>query len=392
MRRPAAFKETAVDFLPRTLAFYILSHAFLFWHFSRIPGGKRVLYCLAPWFICMGLFPFVFSLLPHGAAQQVFAKAGSVWLPFAFFSLVVFALADTAALLIFGIRRLLGVSLPSPARVKRYIAILLVAAACVYGYGIYEARRLTIAAVTLATDKLPPGTDRVRIAFAADLHIGPQTGTAHLSKSIDLIMAQNPDVILLGGDLLDDAVQGAPEHLAELARLAAPLGVFAVLGNHDTFGGYERAAATVRRTGVTLLENQTVSAGPLTIIGVDDPDVTTQKRAKGQDRADAEPDVMALLRAAPPESFTILLDHRPTLRPESVGYFDLQLSGHSHGGQIIMLAPLLEEAHGTPTGLSDHTSPAGKSTLYVTTGTGYSKLPIRLGVPPEIVSIDITRQ
>lgn len=381
-----------MDFLPRTLAFYILSHAFLFWHFFRILGGKRVLYCLAPWFICMGLFPFVFSLLPDGAAQHAFAKAGSIWLPFAFFSLIVFVLTDAAALLTFGIRRLFGDRLPALTRRKRYIAILLVAAACVHGYGMYAARHLTITEIIMETDKLPPGTDQVRIAFAADLHIGPQTGTAHLAKSVALIMAQNPDIILIGGDLLDDAVQGTREDIAELARLAAPLGVFAVLGNHDTFGGYERAVATVGQTGITLLENQTASAGPLAIIGVDDPDMTAQKRAKGLDRADVEPDVTALLRAAPPDTFTILLDHRPVLRPESVGHFDLQLSGHSHGGQIIMLKPLLEGVYGTPTGLSDHASPAGKSTLYVTTGTGYSKLPIRLGVPPEIVVIDITRR
>lgn len=122
--------------------------------------------------------------------------------------------------------------------------------------------------------------------------------------------------------------------------------------------------------------------GPLTLLGIDDPDVRAQKGNK-------DADVAALTVGRPSDVPLVLLTHRPLLLPDSVGRFDLQLSGHTHGGQIGLVEPLLKRAYGTPTGLSRHTSPAGESLLYVTTGVGFSKLPIRLGAPPEIVVIDL---
>ena len=196
-------------------------------------------------------------------------------------------------------------------------------------------------------------------------------------------MAQKPDLILLGGDMLDDALQGTPADRELLARLAAPLGVFAVPGNHDAFGGHERAVAFLESCGITVLMDEARRVGPLLLLGINDPDVRAQ-------RGGSNADVSALLDDLPRDAPVILLAHRPELLANSVGRFALQLSGHTHGGQIPLLKTLLEHASGTPTGLSRHSSPEGESLLYVTTGVGFSKLPIRLGAPPEVVVIDLT--
>ena len=179
------------------------------------------------------------------------------------------------------------------------------------------------------------------------------------------------------------------QHPQDAARQQKPCsgsgpgwGVFAVLGNHDAFGGHAHALDFVRSCGIRVLADEMLPLGPLTLLGIDDPDVRAQKGNK-------DADVAALTVGRPSDVPLVLLTHRPLLLPDSVGRFDLQLSGHTHGGRIGLVEPLLKRAYGTPTGLSRHTSPAGESLLYVTTGVGFSKLPIRLGAPPEIVVIDL---
>ncbi len=377
-----------MEFLPRTLLFYIVSHVYLFRRFHRLLGKRRVFFAALPLFALMGLFPYVFHLLPEGAVRHLFGVAGTFWLPAAFFCLIVFVAADALSLLAMAFRG----RFPAGAMLffsrRRYVALLALLAACLYGYGAFEAHSLRVTPLELVTDKLPPGAS-VRIVFASDLHIGPQTGTAMLGATVDLMLAQQPDLILLGGDLFDDAFQGTEADIRELRRLAAPLGVFAVLGNHDSFGGFRHAVDTIAASGVTLLSDEIVDAGPVRIVGVDDPDVTAQKNGGATDVKHAAFVAQNLLRRGPGGRFTILLDHRPDIAASTVGLFDLKLSGHSHGGQIIMLKPLLEAAYGTPTGFSVHRSEAGTSVLFVTTGTGFSKLPIRFFVPPEIVLVDV---
>lgn len=388
----------AVDFLPRTLLFYLLSHAYLFQSFHRLLGMRRIFFAALPLFVLMGLYPYVYHQLPAGMAQDLFGEAGVIWLPAAFFCLIVFALADILSLASLAFRRLFPAGALLFFSRRRYFALLVAIAFCLYGYGLYEAHDLRVTHVTLATHKLPEETKRLRIVFASDLHIGPQTGTVMLAKTVDAMLAQDPDLVLLGGDILDDAFQGTPGDVRELRRLRAPFGVYAVLGNHDSFGGYRHAVDTLSLTGITLLSDEAVTTGPVRIVGLDDPDVSAQKygQADGQDsrQGDAQEygkSPAEVLGAVPLDRLTILLSHRPRLRQETAGLFDIQLSGHTHGGQIILLKRLVESVHGVATGFSSPNANTGESALFVTTGTGFSKLPIRLFVPPEIVVLDIER-
>lgn len=374
-------------FFLRTLLVYLAGHLYLFFHFRRLFRKTRGFWLALPWFFCMGCFPLVFLALPAGSVwQHGFATAGQVWLPFAFFCLVAFGVRDALRLLFWWRRR----AAPTPAalppgRARLYACLPLLMAVLLYAYGLYEARDLRLTRLEIATQKLPVETPHIRLAFAADQHIGGQTGLGMLRRTVDLILSQHPDCILLGGDQLDDSLQGTDEDRAELARLRAPMGVYAVLGNHDAFGDWRRAAEFLRSSGITVLDGRKVDVGPLRIIGVDDPTVSAFRKNDSDNP-------MPLLERQEPGRFTILLAHRPYVRKESIGLFDLQLSGHSHGGQIIAFAPLVTQLSGTTTGLSRHSGPAGESVLYVTTGVGFSKLPARVFVPPEVVVIDLVRE
>lgn len=372
-----------MEFLPRTLLYYMLSHGYLYHALLRHTKKRRLVLAAFPFFAVMGLFPYIHGLLPDGSmAQKLCARAGVVWQPLAFGCLLAVLGKD-----MFTLGRRLGRSrFPhwekslSPAA-RRKLPALLLACAVLYAYGISEAHSLRIRHLELPL-AAASGTEKLRIVFAADLHIGPQTGLSFLQRTVNAINDQAPDIILLGGDILDDALQGTSADREALRQLQARLGVFAVLGNHDAFGGHEHALDFVRSCGIRVLADEMLPLGPLTLLGIDDPDVRAQKGNK-------DADVAALTAGRPSGVPLVLLTHRPRLLPDSVGHFDLQLSGHTHGGQIGLVEPLLKRAYGTPTGLSRHSSPAGESLLYVTTGVGFSKLPIRLGATPEIVVIDI---
>lgn len=373
-------------FYYRTLLVYALVNIYLFWHFWLLARRRKLFLVTLPLFACMAFFPLVHLHLPEdGLLQAAAAHLAQAWLPVAFFCLPVFGIYDVFRIL----RGMAHRFFPNHSfRFLAYpyiVSAMLLLGAAVYSYGLIEARTLTVHHLEIATKKLPLETKRLRIVFASDLHISPHTGNTMLQRTVDAILAEKPDIILLGGDILDDSRQGTGKDKRELERLAAPLGVFGVLGNHDAFGDADRAAGFLRHAGITMLASELRKAGPLTLVGIEDP-------VAAQQMPQPRPELGGLLRQASPERYTILLDHRPFVRPETIGYFDFQLSGHSHGGQIPLLWPHVRSTYGVGAGLSQHAGEDGESLLFMTTGTGFSKLPIRLLTPPEIVVIDLVNR
>lgn len=377
-------------FFTRTLLFFVVQHVYLFWRFHSLLGKRSLFWITLPWFICTGLFTLIFLYLPQDSqSQHIFGNISRIWQGFAYFCMLVFIARDllrsggwlTRRFFPDTGRRLEERMDRTEGKCLAFGAVALFA--LVFTYGMYESANPRLTSLEIPTEKLPADVDHVRIVFVSDLHISPRFGGEQLERVVNLILEQKPDCILLGGDILDDARQGTPGDFGQLSRLRAPLGTFAVLGNHDAFGDSARPAAALRQAGITVLSAQQVEAGPLAIIGVDDPLVSEQKERRTDDP-------MPLLTKANSAQFTILLDHRPKLRPESIGLFDLQLSGHSHGGQIFLLEPLLRAIYHAPTGFSARTAEQGTSRLFITTGLGFSKrLPIRLLRPPELVVLDI---
>ena len=227
----------------------------------------------------------------------------------------------------------------------------------------------------------------ITIAVAADLHVGaPHAGLAMLDRLIAGINAAKPDLIVLPGDFVIRGVLGgeqiAPEVTAEhLARLSAPLGVFATLGNHDWWfdGDGKRVRTALEGKGIRVLENQSVRlhhrGTPITLIGV------------GDDMTD-HADVRRAMRGVAPDASSIVLVHDPATLPELSAGPALAFAGHTHGGQVALpfVGALLVPGR-APRQHAYGWVNAGPVPAFVTAGVGTSILPVRFNRRPEYLIV-----
>lgn len=243
------------------------------------------------------------------------------------------------------------------------------------GYGFIEARQIRIEEVNITTSKLASG--RVTIAQITDLHLGIMLGDGFLDRIIAKLREIKPDIVVATGDIVD----GQGDNLAAFARhfksCTPPLGAYAVTGNHETYAGLENSLRFLRNAGFTVLRGESVKAGGIVVVGVDDPSAAPS----GQQARLPTSEALASVTA---DDFIVLLKHQPVIDSDTP--FDLQLSGHIHGGQIFPFVYLTRLAYGVPTGLTEL---ADGRRLYVSRGAGTWGPPIRLFAPPEITLITI---
>lgn len=255
-------------------------------------------------------------------------------------------------------------------------------------YAFIETGQIQSKHVVIATSKLPASISRIRIVQISDLHIGLLLRESRQMRILEKIREAGPDILVSTGDLIDgklnreNSMSGFNVLAGLLASVPAPSGKFAVIGNHEVYAGLPQALAFTRAAGFTMLRNQsiTLSSG-ITISGVDDRAVNTESLTDTRTET-------TLLNSVSHNSFHLLLKHRPEILQESDGRFDLQLSGHVHGGQIFPFNFLVRLTHPIPCGLT--TTKTG-SIIYVSRGTGTWGPPMRLFAPPEVTIIDIVR-
>ncbi|MGE5321153.1 MAG: metallophosphoesterase [Hyphomicrobiaceae bacterium] len=253
----------------------------------------------------------------------------------------------------------------------RVVALLALA---LLGYGFVEARQIRIEKVDIATPKLASG--HVTIVQISDLHLGIMLGSRFLDRIVAKLHALKPDIVVATGDIVD----GQGDDLAALARTlrayTPPLGAYAVTGNHETYAGLESSLQFLREAGFSVLRGESAKAGGIVLVGVDDPSAIPPQHA-GADARNA-------LASATANDFIVLLKHQPVVDRDMP--FDLQLSGHIHGGQIFPFVYLTRLFYGVHAGL---TKLADGRWLYISRGTGTWGPPIRLFAPPEITLITI---
>lgn len=230
-----------------------------------------------------------------------------------------------------------------------------------------------------------PGLERpLRALLLADIHVaGPDMPPERLERIVAKANSLRPDVVLIAGDLVSDkrlATRRYPmaEAIAPLAALRAPLGTFAVLGNHDHWRDAGAARAALEAAGVRVLANEAAAAGPLAVAGLGD-------AFTGRDDPDA---TIAAVRATP--GARLLVSHSPDPFPDLPPDVPLMLAGHTHCGQIRL--PLV----GAISTMSDHGERyacgeirEGGRTLIVSAGLGTSLLPLRYGTAPELRLIEL---
>jgi len=242
-------------------------------------------------------------------------------------------------------------------------------------YGSFEANRLTVESIHINTDKLSAESKPIRIVQISDLHLGLINRHSKLDQVITQVERLQPDLLVATGDIVDARVNQLAGLAEIFARLSPPLGKYTITGNHEYYAGLDQALEFLTRSGFTVLRNQTVKLGPLMLSGVDDP-------AGGQVADEA-----ALINTADLCNFTILLKHRPLVTPAAEEFFELQLSGHAHRGQIVPFNIVTALEYPMQNGL--YRLPTG-TRLYASRGTGTWGPPIRIFSPPEITLIELT--
>jgi predicted MPP superfamily phosphohydrolase len=195
------------------------------------------------------------------------------------------------------------------------------------------------------------------------------------------IRALAPDLILSTGDFVDSSVRNVAPLADAWATLSPPLGKYAILGNHEFYTGVADAVALHQEAGFQLLRASGVNVNEaLSLYGVDDP--AGQYLGLADFTSEAQ-----LPLHAPRARFTILLKHQPRINPFSIGRFDLQLSGHTHGGQVFPFHLVARLIYPFTTG---HFDIGQHSHLYVSRGTGTWGPPLRFLAPPEITVITLS--
>ncbi len=246
------------------------------------------------------------------------------------------------------------------------------------GYGVSQAMgppRIDRVRIPLA--KLPRQLDGLRIALVSDIHLGPLLGRAHTRRVVDTINGVGADLVAVVGDLVDGSVEQLGPAAEPLADLRARFGSFCVTGNHEYFSGYAEWIAEVDSLGLKVLENQRVEIEGLDLAGVND--VTGEEYEHG-------PDFGKALDGRDPARPVVLLAHQPVQAAEAARHgVDLQLSGHTHGGQIQPFGALVRLEQPVVSGLGTVDGTKG----YVTNGGGVWGPPVRVGAPPQISVVEL---
>ena len=254
---------------------------------------------------------------------------------------------------------------------------------------IIEPRRLDVHRVELRIDPWSPALDGLRVALVSDLHAGsPWVDEKRIDAVVRSIEQTAPDLIVLAGDYTINGVALGrflpPGQVARhLAGLHAPLGVYAVLGNHDWWNGAEAMISGLEADGITVLDNQAMAV----------PDPTGRRTGLWisgiADPASGHSSWRHALADVPPGAPLIAVSHQPDVFAELPGGVSLTLAGHTHGGQIAPFGCTIATAsrYGNRY-VRGHVAEDGKD-LFVTSGIGTSILPARLGVPPEIVLLTL---
>ncbi|MES9504810.1 metallophosphoesterase [Streptomyces sp. NPDC000609] len=246
------------------------------------------------------------------------------------------------------------------------------------GYGTYGVLRgPRVKRITVPLAKLPRSAHGFRIAVVSDIHLGPILGRAHTQRIVDTINRTQPDLVAVVGDLVDGTVADLGPAAEPLARLRSRQGSFFVTGNHEYYSGAAEWVDQVRELGLHPLENARVEIGGFDLAGVND--VAGESEGQGPDFARALGD-RDRTRAA------VLLAHQPVVIHDAVAHgVDLQLSGHTHGGQLWPGNYLADLANPTGAGLDRY----GDTQLYVSRGAGAWGPPVRVGAPSDITVVEL---
>jgi predicted MPP superfamily phosphohydrolase len=280
-----------------------------------------------------------------------------------------------------------------PAR-RVFVAQALAGTAVVAAAGVsaYAFRKATgpaeVSEVPIRLERLPAALSGLTIAQVSDLHVGPTIGERDVRRIVEQVNGLRPDLVAVTGDLVDGSVRELGRAIGHLAELRARFGTFFITGNHEYYSGHAAWIAELRRLGIQVLNDRRVAIGDagasLDLAGVDDYSI----------HEDYDADLARVLRDRDPERSLVLLAHQPR-KPEFLNAVragvELQVSGHTHGGQIAPWNLVVGAVFPYVKGLYRHEEDGRSGQVFVSRGAGYWGPPLRLGAPPEVAKLVLTR-
>jgi len=266
-------------------------------------------------------------------------------------------------------------------RTSLYFTFLLIISIIIYGW--FEAKEIRVETITLKTEKLPAHINNLRIVQISDMHLSIINNVGFTQQVVNIIKRLKPDILVSTGDLIESGLRQDKQVAAILGEAKAQYGKYAITGNHEFHTGIIRAVDFTEKAGFRMLRNEgTTAGGFVNIVGIDD----NSERQSGYKVSIPEEEI---LKKFSENGLTILLKHQPRIGEKSTGMFNLQLSGHTHRGQIFPFSLITSLFFSFHDGLFEV---GKKSYLYVSRGTGTWGPPIRFLSPPEITVIDFKRQ
>ncbi len=370
------------------LTFFLFYGAMHYYIFGKAEGTVIVgFWSLLIGILFMTLMVFA-PLIVHFTRKKGFetwarmmAYVGYSWMGFAFLFFSGSVLIDLTRFLLHGTGWILDQNFPSFSPAMRFTLSLWMA----IGAGIYaylEALQIRIERVVLKTGKIPGKANPFRIVQISDVHLGLIVREKRLARILQKVKEARPDLLVCTGDLLDGQINNLDAIAKLFQEIRPPFGKFAVTGNHEFYAGLQKSLQFVRKAGFHVLRGEaTCIGGFLNLAGVDDLTGRYFGIKSGADEKE-------LLSGLPKEAFTVLLKHRPQADHDSLGLYDLQISGHTHRGQMLPFRLITRLFFSFPGGF--YRLPRG-SLLYTSRGSGTWGPPMRFLTPPEVTVFELVR-
>lgn len=355
--------------------------------------GWQAIFCFIPnlnskvYWLVWGLLSLSYLIGRFGqrflpeAVYEGIILVGAYWLAFMFYFILFITTLDIFRLLDHWLHLV-------PEEVKRNLnpglgLTVLIIVVCLVGYGAWNARHPRINHYDLAINKQAGSLKQLHIVMISDIHLGTIINNGYLTRMVNTVNQLKPDLVLLPGDVFDEDIEDIDKQqtVENFRKLSAAYGVYAALGNHEYIGGnVEEAIKYLGEAGVKVLRDKTQEiAGSFYLIGRDD-------RSSGRINKVKRQDLSSLMQALDRSLPIIVMDHQPLQLDEPVQQgVDLQLSGHTHAGQLYPIRLITQRIFEDDWGYLRK----GNFQLIVSSGYGTWGPPIRVGNNPEIVDITI---
>ncbi|OGW27519.1 MAG: metallophosphoesterase [Nitrospirae bacterium GWC2_42_7] len=351
---------------------------------SAVPFGTKTGICLAIFMLVMIMAPLIIRYLEKAGLEtqaRISAFTGYTWLGVLFLFCSCAVAIDVYRLLVycagFVLHKDISMITPS-AKLSFFVPVLLSAAIATYGY--FEAGNIKTEKIVIRSSKISKEAGSIRIVQISDVHLGLIVRGKKLKKILQEVKALKPDILVSTGDLVDGQTCNLKDLVTLFQEINPRYGKFAITGNHEVYAGLKDAKCFIEDAGFILLRGESMNIGGLiNIAGVDDP----AGRNFHISKTISEKELLSTLKK---NIFTLLLKHRPIVDKESLGLFDLQLSGHVHKGQIFPFSIITWLYYPVDSGVANLLD---SSYLYVNRGSGTWGPPIRFLSSPEVTLIEL---